>query len=431
MHYKIVIPNDIVARSFDIALEYPKKTRGNFFNDIRKAFQEQVELVFESQGISVKSDTPLGDVNLIKNANFFELEPFKKFSGYKNDIPVEIDAKFCARYGHTDYSLEAINYLDRAFPSVEPFKKIKNFSLGNIAILVGNQDYHVTLQTEEGIKLTGYTYNISKKKRKSYICLLGIHFTQGLIADIIKNDGINCCNHPIEKLDEIRIQNSFFPATFICRKCGVILTCSCFEEYLNIKNGLTVQDVYMEVKQNICHLCTGDIPSQEYLCSPTPSVFLKRYMPYHYLFSLRKYQTFIFSMQKEYKEIENEVRVAFNYPKIGEKWISETLLYKMTQILFPDIEIIHHYRGRELEGLEIDIWIPSLKIGIEYQGIQHFTAIQHWGGQEALEKRIQNDKRKKQLCKLLDYKLIEFNYDETLSEEKLSSKINAILQKTV
>jgi hypothetical protein len=431
MHYKIVIPSDIVAKSFDRASEYPKKRRGNFFHDIRQAFQEQVELVLESQGISVKSDTSLGDTDLIKNVDFFELEAVKKFSGYKNDIPVEIDSRFCARYGHSDSSLGAINYLNRAFPSVEPFKKIESFSLGNIAILVDNKDYHVTLETEEGIKLTGYTYSISKKKRKSYICLLGIHFTQALIADVFKNDGIDSCDHPIEKLDEIRIQNSFFPTTFICRKCGAILTCSCFEEFLNIKNGLTVRDIYIEVKQKICHLCTGDIPSQEYLCSPTPSIFLRRYMPYHYLFSLRKHGAFIFPMQKEYREIENEVRVAFNYPKIGEKWISETLLYKMTQILFPSIEIIHHYRGRELEGLEIDIWIPSLKVGIEYQGVQHFTAIQHWGGADALKKRIQNDERKKQICKSLGYKLIEFKYDENLSEEKLRNKINAVLQITV
>jgi very-short-patch-repair endonuclease len=103
----------------------------------------------------------------------------------------------------------------------------------------------------------------------------------------------------------------------------------------------------------------------------------------------------------------------------------------MTQILFPSIEIIHHYRGRELEGLEIDIWIPSLKVGIEYQGVQHFTAIQHWGGADALKKRIQNDERKKQICKSLGYKLIEFKYDENLSEEKLRNKINAVLQITV
>jgi hypothetical protein len=188
-----------------------------------------------------------------------------------------------------------------------------------------------------------------------------------------------------------------------------------------------IRDIHVDVKQNICHLCTGDIPTQEYLCSPTPSVFLRKYMPYHFLFSLRKHGKIVFPRQEEYRQIENDVRKAFNYPQIGEKWISETLLYKMTQSLFPTIEIVHHYRGQELEGLEIDVWIPSLKLGIEYQGIQHFKPVEHWGGENALQKRKENDKRKKEICKSLKYRLIEFRYDESLTEKILRNKIDAAL----
>ncbi|NMQ18390.1 hypothetical protein E4P82_03755 [Candidatus Competibacter phosphatis] len=59
---------------------------------------------------------------------------------------------------------------------------------------------------------------------------------------------------------------------------------------------------------------------------------------------------------------------------------------KIVQVLFPSLEVVHHYRGKELEGLEIDVWIPKLKIGIEYQGIQHFNVIKHWGGEDGLRK---------------------------------------------
>ncbi|NMF57906.1 PDDEXK family nuclease [Pseudanabaena yagii] len=429
MNYVIKIPKEIVEISFRNALSYPKITRGNFFSDIRKAFKAELETLFEKQGIIVNRNQSLGYTNFSKNSNLFNMSPITKVINSKKDILVKIDAVFCAGYGHDDYSLRAINYIDRemlALPSLLPFRAVENFSLGNIAILIENKNYQIAIETDEGINLAGYTYDISDRKRKSYICLLGIHFSKDIILNIFQESTIQC-NHLPEILDEIRIDNSFFPVTFICRNCGKVLTCSCFEEYLNIKNGLTVRGIDITVKENICHLCTGDIPRQEYLCSPTPSAFLKRYMPYQYLFSLKKYRTFIFPTQKEYKEIENEVREAFNYPKIGEKWISETILYKMVQVLFPSLDVIHHYRGKELEGLEIDIWIPSLKIGIEYQGIQHFEIIEHWGGEDGLRKRKQNDQKKKELCKSLGYKLIEFRYDENLTEKRLQNKLKSIL----
>ena len=425
MNRIIKIPKDIVDKSFRIALSYPQKTRGNFFSDIRKAFKKEIEMIFEEQGILVNRNNSLGYTNFLKNKNFYDMDFITKFTGNREDISVTINADFCARYGHDDYSLQAINYIDRemtTLPSLLPFREVDNFSLGNIAILVENKNYQVALEIDEGIKLTGYTYDISAKKKKSYVCLLGVHFSRDIFQEFIID-----CQHSISSLDEVRIGNAFFPVTFICRFCGTVLTCSCFEEYLNIKNGLTVRNKDIHIKRNICHLCTGDIPSQEYLCSPMPSIFLKRYMPYQYLFSLKKYGTFIFSAQKDYREIENEVREAFNYPKIGEKWISETILYKMVQILFPSLEVVHHYRGKELEGLEIDIWIPSLKVGIEYQGIQHFEPIDHWGGEDGLRKRKENDKKKKKICKSLNYKLIEFKYDENLTDERLKKKLEFIM----
>lgn len=429
-NYQIKIPNSIVSKVFRIALEQ----RGNFFHNIRLAFKRELETIFENHGLHVNSNTELSSANLLRNNNFIEDRIVTKYTGYNKDVLVKIDAKFCAQYGHDDYSIEAINYIDREFrnfPSLLPFKEITNYFLGNILVLVDNKNYGISISAEEGLNITGYTFDISSKKKKSYICLLGVHFSYELLLPIFK-DFFTDCTHPKDSLDEIRVDNTFFPVTFICRRCGKILTCSCFEEYLCIKNGLTVQHIDIGVKSGICHLCTGNVPNQTYLSSPMPSAFLLRYMPYHYLFSLRKHGKFIFSQNfsqdKEYREIENEVREQFGYPKIGEKWISETILYKIVRILFPSLEVIHHYRGKELEGLEIDVWMPELKVGIEYQGVQHFEVIEHWGGIDGLRKRSANDKKKKILCKSLGYNLIEFRYDENLTEDKLRKKLEPYLR---
>jgi hypothetical protein len=130
---------------------------------------------------------------------------------------------------------------------------------------------------------------------------------------------------------------------------------------------------------------------------------------------------------KDFKQkIENKLRKRFDYPLIGEKWISETMLYKIIKTLFTDKKIIFHYRGNELERLEIDIFIPELELAIEYQGEQHFQAVEHWGGTEALNKRMENDRKKRMLCKKLGYNLIEFKYDEDLTvENKIALRTTA------
>lgn len=344
-NYRIKIPNSIVSKSFRVALEQ----RGNLFHNIRLVFKRELEAIFEAHGLYVDSHAELGSTNFLRNNNFFEEKTIVKHTGYKKDTRIEIDAKFCARYGHDDHSLKAINYTDGEiynFPSLLAVKEIINFSLGNILVFVENKNIEISIDLEEGLNITGYTFDISSKKKKSYICLLGIHFDSELLLPIFKDYLIDCV-HPVDSLDEIRIGTAFFPVTFICRRCGKILTCSCFEEYLDIKNGLTVKSD-MEVKNGICHLCTGNIPNQEYPCSPIPSAFLIKYMPYHHLFSLKKHGKFIFSQDIEYRVIENDVREAFEYPKIGEKWISETILYKIIRVLFPSLEVVHHYRGKEL-----------------------------------------------------------------------------------
>ena len=146
-------------------------------------------------------------------------------------------------------------------------------------------------------------------------------------------------------------------------------------------------------------------------------------MPYHGLLSRKKYGRALYEGE-EYKEIENEVREQFGYQKIGEQWVSETTLYKIVCMLYPDMEVVHHYRGNELEGLELDIWIPERRIGIEYQGEQHYQAIEHWGGEEGLRKRMENDKKKKRLCKELGYHIIEFKHNEDFSEELIKRRVS-------
>jgi len=71
-----------------------------------------------------------------------------------------------------------------------------------------------------------------------------------------------------------------------------------------------------------------------------------------------------------------------------EKWLEEQLT-----ILYPNLEI--HYNKKDAINSELDIYIPSLKLAIELNGIFHYEPIY---GKDKLSQITNNDNRKFQAC---------------------------------
>ncbi len=133
--------------------------------------------------------------------------------------------------------------------------------------------------------------------------------------------------------------------------------------------------------------------------------------------------------QKEYllnNCFENIVREKFGYKKIGQGWTSETMLFKTIQTIYKGKEVIFHHRPKWLNGLEIDVFVPEINTGFEYQGIQHFKPIENWGGKTALEKTKARDKLKKKLLEENNIKLVEIFYYEEITEELIKMKTSQI-----
>lgn len=110
------------------------------------------------------------------------------------------------------------------------------------------------------------------------------------------------------------------------------------------------------------------------------------------------------------------------------KWVNEKLLYNIIKSLFPNNTVIYHFRAKWLENLELDIFIKELSIGIEYQGIQHYEVINHWGGEKGLKHRQYNDTRKKILCEKKGVKILYFNHTENLTYNYIEKKITEFLK---
>lgn len=103
------------------------------------------------------------------------------------------------------------------------------------------------------------------------------------------------------------------------------------------------------------------------------------------------------------------------------KWGREFMLYFWFKGIFPDT--IFQYREQWLEGQSIDIFIPSLKLGIEHQGKQHFQSVEHFGGKEAFEERMRMDQEKRLKCFEKGVTLIDWRYDEFVTVQILRDKL--------
>lgn len=122
-------------------------------------------------------------------------------------------------------------------------------------------------------------------------------------------------------------------------------------------------------------------------------------------------------------KIEDIVREEFGFKKVGERWTSETLLFYIVCKIYPGFEVLRHYRPDWLEGLELDIFIPTLKLAFEYQGQQHFHPIEAWGGEEALFELQERDKRKARICNEKGVTLITVDYSEPLLKDYIQERI--------
>ena len=106
------------------------------------------------------------------------------------------------------------------------------------------------------------------------------------------------------------------------------------------------------------------------------------------------------------------------------KWKNESTLFSVVVQKYSDA--IYQYRCDWLGLQSLDIYIPSLRIGIEYQGEQHYRPIEFFGGEDAFNDLVRRDKQKEKLCKENGVQLILWRYDETISKAALEKRIKQI-----
>ena len=93
---------------------------------------------------------------------------------------------------------------------------------------------------------------------------------------------------------------------------------------------------------------------------------------------------------------------------IRPKWKHELSLFHAVRRRHPDT--LYQYRPDWLGRQSLDLYVPSLRTAIEYQGVQHYIPVEFFGGEEALAQRQELDRTKRQLCEENEVRLVEWPY---------------------
>ncbi|WP_292836830.1 hypothetical protein [Microbacterium sp.] len=108
-----------------------------------------------------------------------------------------------------------------------------------------------------------------------------------------------------------------------------------------------------------------------------------------------------------YRDAENSVRIASGLPRVNEGNLAESLLLRELRDAFPGSRILHQARPQWLRPQSIDIFFADENVGVEYQGAQHSTPIEYFGGRAAFHNQRARDAKKRERCEANACRLIE------------------------
>ena len=152
---------------------------------------------------------------------------------------------------------------------------------------------------------------------------------------------------------------------------------------------------------------------------------LKRISPILRLIDEHHYSTREVNQLEQWIEANNKLALKdYQYSKEIKRtpWVSEYKLFHYIKFWYPDT--IFQYKADWLGEQRLDIFIPSLNTGIEYQGQQHYEPSDYFGGEEHFNDVIQHDRKKSVLCEEQGVLLYYWPFNKRIKFKGVSSFLN-------
>nr|WP_321510156.1 hypothetical protein [uncultured Celeribacter sp.] len=270
---------------------------------------------------------------------------------------------------------------------------------------------------------SGYLQPAVKVKRMKKWKRLTISFVEAYLPTVIfpwQNLDPKKCDCPACAL----IPTPGTIPTFSCGICGANYWCSCMSDAVQKlltrpnydRSSIQRLTEIAERRDDVCHLCRG-VPVTSFRKLPEEGIsgLMARYHAYRTVSAIEH--------DWDWRAGDNALRARLGIPKIGAGWIGEAVLLSRVIALLPDEEVIHQGSPSWLGRQRFDIWIPRLNVAIEYNGEQHYAPVALFGGEAGFAATRARDEKKRQLCAENGVRLIEFSYDESISDAQLLARI--------
>lgn len=205
------------------------------------------------------------------------------------------------------------------------------------------------------------------------------------------------------------------PVTVICKKHN-------YEFYPLAQN--------LERGQAMCPMCKKEVYKETFTMSQND--YIKRCKEIHnnkYDYSKTVYTKMddkvIITCPKhgEFKQLASNHIRGYGCPKCKRSKGEEQIAIILENLNIKYLEQYPIKQGNKT--FKIDFYLPDYNIFIEYNGIQHYIPIEHFGGIVRLNQQTERDNNLQNYCNLNQIELIEIKYDQDI-KEILTKRFNEV-----
>ncbi len=172
-----------------------------------------------------------------------------------------------------------------------------------------------------------------------------------------------------------------------------------------------------QYQQSICHLCFAQTNGPDKMAQ-------------YYGDAFRKYVPVYVDQIMRSTDLDEQTAKAEAQQRLGlSRWVSEAELYSLIKQIFPNETILREASPPWLGRQRLDIFIPALCLAIEYQGQQHYQAVEMFGGADSFQQVMRRDEQKRNLCKANGIEIVEIRFDQPLTLPYLRNRLRRFIGK--